>query len=385
MDFAAQRHALVAQLRAAQDVSEPVAAAMLAVPRHLFVPGVEPEAAYRDEPIVTKLDADGRPISSSSQPAIMATMLDQLDVRPGHRVLEIGAGTGYNAALLARLVGPEGRVVALDLDEDTVEQAREHLAAAGVSGVEVLCRDGAAGHPEPAPYDRLIATVGVWDLAPAWLAQLRPDGRLVVPLDLRGVQVSAAMERDGERWVSRSVAPCGFMRMRGSFTGTEAVVVARQDPMLMLMLPEPREVGDVPAALDAAPTEITVRREEAAPPFTVAMGMALWLALHEPRWCALSGDFGSGPGFTAGVVEPGGIALLAVSGSLVARGHGEAGARLAAELAAHVRAWDEAGRPEASALRIEAHPHAPATGATPAGGGAVVIEKRHTTLVLGFG
>ncbi|WP_187414449.1 methyltransferase domain-containing protein [Nonomuraea sp. PA05] len=391
MDFAAQRHALVAQLRTSQDVSEPVAEAMLAVPRHLFVPGVEPEAAYRDEPIVTKLDDDGRPISSSSQPAIMATMLDQLRVAPGHRVLEIGAGTGYNAALLSRLVGPGGRVVALDLDEDTVEQARQHLAAAGVSGVEVVCRDGAGGHPGLAPYDRLIATVGVWDLAPAWLAQLGPDGRLVVPLDLRGVQVSAAMERDGGRWVSRSVAPCGFMRMRGSFTGTEAVAVVRQDPFLALVLPEQREVGDVLAALNAPPTEITVRRAEKAASLTVAMGMALWLALHEPRWCAVSGDLGGGPGFTAGIVQPDGIAVLSVDGSLVARGHGAGRARLAAELAAHVKAWDEAGRPEASALHIAAYPHAPGLG-EPAvhesgawSGRTVVIEKRHTTLVLGFG
>ncbi|MGW3342008.1 methyltransferase domain-containing protein [Nonomuraea rubra] len=408
MDYAARRQALVAQLRTAQDVGERVAEAMLAVPRHLFVPGVEPEAAYRDEPIVTKRDAGGLPISSSSQPAIMATMLGQLGVEPGHRVLEIGAGTGYNAALLAHLVGPDGRVVALDLDEDTVEQARRHLDAAGVRGVEVLCRDGAGGHPGLAPYDRLIATVGVWDLAPAWLAQLGPGGRLVVPLDLRGVQVSAAMERDGERWVSRSVAPCGFMRMRGSMTGTETVVVVRRDPALMLMLPEPREVGDVAAALDAAPTEITVAREEPAPPFTVGMGVALWLALHEPRWCVVNGDLGAGPGLTPAVVQPDGIAVLAAHGSLVARGHGAGGARLAAELAAHIRAGDEAGRPDATGLRIEARPHAPtattpatppdpaattpaappdpaATTTTAVPAGAVVIEKRHTTLVVGFG
>ncbi|MGW4799130.1 methyltransferase domain-containing protein [Nonomuraea sp. NPDC004297] len=384
------RQAMVARLEAAQDVAAPVAAAMLAVPRHLFVPGVEPEAAYRDEPIVTKRDAEGRPISSSSQPAIMATMLGQLGVRPGHRVLEIGAGTGYNAALLARLAGPGGRVVSLDLDADIVQRAREHLSTAGAGGVEVRCLDGAGGCPELAPYDRLIATVGVWDLAPAWLAQLAPGGRLVVPLDLRGVQVSVAMERDGGRWVSRSVRPCGFMRMRGPFAGPETVTVLRRDPEALLMLPEPRELGELhdAAALDAAPTEITVRREEPAPPFAAVTGLALWLALHEPRWCGVSGDFGRGPVYTAGLAEPGGVAVLQADGSLTVRGHGAAGARLAAELAAHVRAWDEAGRPEASTLRIEAHPNtpnAPNLPDDPAAGGRVVIRKRHTTLVVGFG
>ncbi|MGP3917819.1 methyltransferase, FxLD system [Nonomuraea sp. 10N515B] len=377
MDVATQREAMVALLRERQDVSEPVAAAMRAVPRHLFVPGVAPEDAYRDEPIVTKRDDEGRPISSSSQPAIMATMLDQLAVALGHRVLEIGAGTGYNAALLARLVGPEGRVVSLDLDEDVVAGAREHLAAAGESRVEVVHGDGAAGHPELAPYDRLIATVGVWDLAPAWLAQLRPDGRLVVPLDLRGVQVSVAMERENGHWVSRSVAPCGFMRMRGPFAGPEVIIVLRRDPELIMALPGPRKLGDVAAALDAVPTEITTKVEEPAPMPVIGMGMSLWLALHEPRWCALSGQTATGPTFSAGIVEGDSIAVLAAEGFLVARGHGGAGARLAAELAAHVAAWDEAGRPQAGDLRVTAYP-----GQAAAEG--IVIRKQHTTLELSF-
>lgn len=368
---------MVALLRERQDVSEPVAAAMRAVPRHLFVPGVAPEDAYRDEPIVTKRDDEGRPISSSSQPAIMATMLDQLAVALGHRVLEIGAGTGYNAALLARLVGPEGRVVSLDLDEDVVAGAREHLAAAGESRVEVVHGDGAAGHPELAPYDRLIATVGVWDLAPAWLEQLRPDGRLVVPLDLRGVQVSVAMEREDGHWVSRSVAPCGFMRMRGPFAGPEVIIVLRRDPELIMALPGPRKLGDVAAALDAVPTEITTKVEEPAPMPVIGMGMSLWLALHEPRWCALSGQTAAGPTFSAGIVEGDSIAVLAAEGFLVARGHGGAGARLAAELAAHVAAWDEAGRPQAGDLRVTAYP-----GQADAEG--IVIRKQHTTLELSF-
>ncbi|WP_052422759.1 methyltransferase domain-containing protein [Nonomuraea candida] len=403
MDYAEQRQAMVAQLRARQPVGDRVAEAMLAVPRHLFVPEVCPEDAYRDEPIVTKRDAGGTPISSSSQPAIMATMLGQLGVEPGHRVLEIGAGTGYNAALLARLAGPGGQVVSVDIDADTARQARAHLDAAGAAGVEVLCRDGAGGCAERAPYDRLIATVGVWDLSPAWLAQLRPDGRLVVPLDLRGVQVSVSMERShdpgeeaggrpgerpgGEHWVSRSVAPCGFMRMRGPLAGTEVVTVVRRDPEVVLALPEPREVGDVLSALAAVPTEITVKAEEQASPFVAGMGVALWLALHEPHWCAVTGDLGGGPGYVPGLVEADGIALLGMEGALVARGHGAGGARLAARLAAHVRAWDTAGRPQAGDLRIDAYqgrsPGGAAGGGT-VGGGAVVIEKRHTTLVARF-
>jgi hypothetical protein len=98
--------------------SPAVEAAFRAVPRHVFVPEVSAEHAYRNEAIPTKL-VDGHAVSSASQPSIVAVMLEQLDVQPGQRVLEIEAGTGYNAALLARLVGPSGHVVTVDLDEDS--------------------------------------------------------------------------------------------------------------------------------------------------------------------------------------------------------------------------------------------------------------------------
>src|SRR5580693_5696557 len=110
---------------------ERIAAALRDVPRHLFLPHLPPEEAYLDDAIVTKRDADGQAISSSSQPAIMAIMLDQLDLSPGQRVLEIGAGTGYNAALMSHIVGPSGTVVSVDIDSDVAGQARDHLASAG--------------------------------------------------------------------------------------------------------------------------------------------------------------------------------------------------------------------------------------------------------------
>ncbi|MGH3564039.1 MAG: protein-L-isoaspartate O-methyltransferase family protein, partial [Mycobacterium sp.] len=140
----------------------------------VFVPGIEPERVYRDEAFPIKYGGDGLPVSSSSQPAIMARMLDQLDVQPGHRVLEIGTGSGYNAALLGHLVGETGAVVSVDIDADLVANARERLAECGVSKVTVGCGDGGVGWPEQAPYDRIIATVGAWDIPPAWGGAARP-------------------------------------------------------------------------------------------------------------------------------------------------------------------------------------------------------------------
>ena len=206
-ELARMRERLATRVLAAHRIgSDRVAAALHAVPRHLFLPEQPPETAYRDDAIVTKRDEAGQPISSSSQPAIMAIMLDQLDLTPGLRVLEIGAGTGYNAALISHVVGPTGQVTSVDIDPDLVEAAREHLACAGFGEVVVACADGAWGYPERAPYDRIIATVGVSDLAPAWLGQADPQARIVVPLDVRGTQLSVAFEHAPGRALDEPVA-----------------------------------------------------------------------------------------------------------------------------------------------------------------------------------
>jgi protein-L-isoaspartate(D-aspartate) O-methyltransferase len=148
-------------------------------------------------------------------------MLEQLDVQPGQRILEIGAGTGYNAALLAWLAGPAGRVTAIEIDADIAASARGHLAAAGYPGVSVFCGDGELGAADHGPYDRIIVTAGAWDLPPAWHEQLAPGGRLVVPFRMRGVTRSVAFERAGGHWRSLSLDELGFMPMRGEGAMTE--------------------------------------------------------------------------------------------------------------------------------------------------------------------
>ncbi|HYK85220.1 MAG TPA: methyltransferase domain-containing protein, partial [Ktedonobacteraceae bacterium] len=154
------REALINRLKGQGVIhTREVEEALRAVPRHLFVPEVDVETAYSDAYVVTKWK-DGQAISSSSQPHIMAMMLEMLDLRPGQRVLEIGAGTGYNAALMAHIVGESGRVVTIDLDEDIVEGARKHLSDAGVENVQVVCNDGGLGWEEAMRYDRVILTVG---------------------------------------------------------------------------------------------------------------------------------------------------------------------------------------------------------------------------------
>lgn len=183
---AALRHRMVRHIVAGGGLTDPAwRAAFAAVPRHLFVPvyfcgdsgdpghgryaADDPDArrrlrwlkgAYTDQPIATHVTG-GELVSSSSQPSLMALMCEALDVHEGQRVLEIGAGTGYNAALLAHRLGGTGAVTTVDLDAAITAAAREHLAAYGTAealAVTVVTGDGALGHPPGAPYDRVVAT-----------------------------------------------------------------------------------------------------------------------------------------------------------------------------------------------------------------------------------
>ena len=400
---------------------ERIAAALRDVPRHLFLPHLPPEDTYLDDAIVTKRDADGQPISSSSQPAIMAIMLDQLALAPGQRVLEIGAGTGYNAALMRHIVGPSGAVVSVDIEADLVDRAREHLASAGYPDVTVVAADGVDGYRPGAPYDRVIATVGVSDLAPAWLHQAAPGARIVVPLDVRGSQLAVAFgpagspeHGSGGHWVSRSIAPCGFMRMRGSLAGPERTVVLQ--PGLSVMLPDGLTLADghevdgaaLAGFMDGPPAEFATGVRTSS--LQVFWGLGLWLATADRRSCGVAEErpAGDGPGrlaraplrggemvATAGIVDSGGIAVLtaepptpAADGrpgplALEVAGFGPHGAELGTALAAHVQAWNQAGQPGAARLRVEAYPRSsPDEPAPPAAGDALLMERPATRFLV---
>lgn len=350
---ATRRDRLVGALVAAGRIrSERVAAAFRAVPRHRFLPGVDPAIAYADDAVPTRWSADGRPTSSSSQPAVVAAMLEQLDVRPGHRVLEIGSGTGWNAALLAHLAGPGGAVTTIDIDPEVAAQARANLGAAPV---EVVCADGAAGRPETAPYDRIILTAAARDLAPAWWDQLGPRGRLVLPLSLRGPQRSVAFERAGDHLESVSIVDCGFMPLQGALAGVDPVrLLGRPGLFLRLEDLRPVDTGALLAALDRDPgpvTPVPLSQREALG------GLRLWLALREPDAGDLNVVTDARPAPTPVLVGAGSLgALVPLDRTMAVRGYGPDGDALAARLLAHVEDWIAAGRPSSDGLHISAYP-----------------------------
>ncbi len=220
------RKALVTELKK-QDglLDSTLEAAFLAVPRHLFLPTETLEVAYSDQAIPIKRDSDGTVLSSSSQPSMMAIMLRQLRLRKNDNVLEIGAGTGYNAAVMQTIVGDRGNVTSVELDKLLAEKASLNLQKARLGAVvNVVSADGAMGYAPRAAYDRIIATVAVWDIPQAWIRQLKNDGVLVAPIWLESMQVSAAfvLQPDGTLY-SRTNIPCGFIPLRGIAAGRSVI------------------------------------------------------------------------------------------------------------------------------------------------------------------
>jgi protein-L-isoaspartate(D-aspartate) O-methyltransferase len=217
-DEVTARLQMVRRLRRAGVIVDPaVEAAMLQVPRHRFVPHVDVCAAYRDEAVMVKHARSGAPISSLSQPTIVATMLERLQVTPGHHVLEVGSGTGYNAALLSVLAGQDGGVVTVELEPDLAERATRTLAVTGYGRVHVHSGDGRDGYAPRAPYDRVIVTTGARAVSETWIGQLAEGGRLVVPLvDHRGVGVIVVFEVVEGELLRSTGAACGFIPLRHS-------------------------------------------------------------------------------------------------------------------------------------------------------------------------
>ena len=355
--------ALVASLETSGTLSaRRVAAAFRSVLRHQFLPGHPVKDVYEDTAIMTKFGERGVALSSSSQPAIMAIMLQQLQAKPGLRVLEIGAGTGYNAALLATLVGSEGHVVTVDFDESLCESARAHLAAAGIRGVEVRHAEGAEGWPPGAPYDRLIVTASADDLSPAWLDQLVEGGRLVVPLSLAGpVQLSVSFHRRGRTLVSESLSFCGFMPLRGEMA--RPVRIPGQGEHAPAWLADP----------DAGrPCGFAVMGGDAG------TGFEAWLAMTDPDYARLRRNPEDPAVF--GLQDDGrGAALLEWAGSrLELRTYGQ-GQELARRLVAAHRRWRR-DRPSLHAFRVTAMPSSEAPPG-PVEGVRLVRRPRFTFLV----
>lgn len=209
LDLEFQRARMVDTQIAARGVKDPrVLAAMREVPRHLFVLADSRAHAYEDRPLAIGL---GQTIS---QPFIVAAMTEALRPEPHHRVLEVGTGSGYQAAVLARLVSS---VISIERHEALARQARAALDAAGIANVQVEVGDGSAGWPAGAPFDGIIVTAGAPDVPDTLKEQLGPGGRLVIPVGRGDHQVLTVVTRTADGFRAEAGESCVFVPLVGRY------------------------------------------------------------------------------------------------------------------------------------------------------------------------
>ena len=217
-------------------ISDATANAYLATPRHLFVSryrewgsrewhdvdaqNLQEHLAtlYANRPLILFGEDDDDIPSTISQPSFVLRMLDLLQFGPGHMVFELGAGSGWNAALMAHLVGRTGHVYSLEIIPEVAEAAGGVIRRLGIENVSVLAADGGEGYPAGAPYDRAIFTAGAYDLPRPFYDQIAPNGLLLVVIKNEGGGDNLfLLQRRTDHFASLESMPCGFVQLRGRY------------------------------------------------------------------------------------------------------------------------------------------------------------------------
>jgi len=359
----ALRHALVQSLKQKGELTDPlIEAAFLNVPRHKFLPDIPLEQAYADEAVPVKRDPDGSVVSSASQPMMIAMMLRQLRLSPGDNVLEVGAGTGYNAALMQHIVGEEGTVTTLELDKDMVQIAQNNLQrVSSGNNIRVVQADGAAGYAPRASYDRIIATVGVWAIPEAWVKQLKPKGIIVAPLWIDAGQVSAAftLQADGTLYSPQNL-PCGFIQLRGVAAGPSVIRRVGSSSLVLIS----NQINSIDMA--SLHSLLSEDFEQSVLDFRLkageySMGFLPYLMLNVPRGTIFAGytittneqAYGiTGHGF--GLLSGGSACFVPLEGHGEAHTFGAPDMLMALQEA--LTKWDRLGRPGGNEIRLRLIP-----------------------------
>ncbi|MDA1359740.1 methyltransferase, FxLD system [Glycomyces luteolus] len=379
-----------------KSVDEAILAAVRTVPRHLFTPGVSLEEAYADAVPIMKRDGDGVAISSVSAPWLQATMLQQAQITSGMTVLEIGSG-GYNAALIAELVGPKGRVVSLDIDPEVCERAEQGLAGAGYDDVvSVVCADGEFGAEQFAPFDRILVTVSAPDIPPAWTDQLAEDGRLVVPLRVHGLERSFVFQPEGDHLVCTEFELAGFVPMQGAAENRQRLVGLHDDDIVLRV--------DDRQPVEAEPLRLALEGPQHESWSGILVGgmepwddLDMWLATVSPTYGYLTAtDQGMATGLVtltlrwgmSAVWDHDSLAYLTLRPvtedrtefEFGAYAHGPNATELASQMVAHIRSWDRDQR-RGTGPHFEVHPKDALDGDLPRG---LVVEKRHSRVTVSW-
>ncbi|MDD1768281.1 MAG: protein-L-isoaspartate(D-aspartate) O-methyltransferase [Methanomassiliicoccales archaeon] len=213
MSFDEQRSRMVKRLLEHGYVSRPeVSLAMETVPRHLFVPQELQANSYQDSPLYI---GEGQTISA---PHMVGMMVENLDLRRGLKVLEIGGGSGYHAAVMAEMIRPDGHIYSVERIETLAAKARRNLQDAGYSElVTVIIADGSKGLPEFAPYDRISVAAAAPSVPEPLKEQLAEGGKLLVPVGGRWYQDLILVVRKGNEFIQENLGGCVFVPLVGEY------------------------------------------------------------------------------------------------------------------------------------------------------------------------
>ncbi len=232
-------------------ISDATVHAYFATPRHLFVRRYRERASkewcevnqgnlhqhvamlYADNPLTLFGDDDDNVPSTISQPSFVLRMLDLLTFQPGQTVLELGTGSGWNAALIGQLVGPSGRVYSLEIIPEVAQRAAETIAELGITNVRVITADGGDGYAAGGPYDRVAFTAGTYDLPRQFYEQIKAGGLLLVVIKNEGGGDNLfLLQKMDDHFESSYSMPCSFVQLSGKYT------VDSLDPITIETLPE---------------------------------------------------------------------------------------------------------------------------------------------------
>lgn len=347
-------------------ISQATERAYLDTPRHLFVKRyrewgiagwheVTPEnleqhlpALYADRPLMLFGEDDRDVLSTISQPSFVLRMLDMLRLQPGQTVFELGTGSGWNAAMIGRLVGPDGRVVSLELIPELARTAAETLQAFGIKNVSVIAADGGDGYLAGAPYDRMIFTAGAYDLPRAFHEQIKDGGLLMAVIKLKGGgDTLYVLRKTGNHFESVESMPCGFVGIKGKY----------------------EMQGFEPTAPDALPEWPQLQNQEVSrtrfwwggkgqESFAWrTMGIRFFLDISDPLFRAFKTEKAAERPTEEhffGLWDPDRRSLvLAKVDWLIAYGNASARERLLEK----VRQWTELGMPAAASFKLQVHPN----------------------------
>ena len=360
--FSDAHQALIERLRTMGELYDPrVEKAFMSVPRHLFLPNISEDRAYTDESIVVKKNAQGEVLCSSILPSMMARMLNHIDIQEGQNILEIGSGTGYSAALMRKVVGSSGTITSIEIDPSNANAAQDNLLRAKISGVNIVNADGAQGYAPRAMYDRIVSTVGVWDIPSTWFGQLKPKGKLIVPIWLDGLQVVATFtaNADGTFYSDHNSAGV-FIYM----TGAEKLpAIQKRVGSTALSL-----LSDQTSKIDTAALHLLLSHDQEHCHLSTSLstheywyGFIPYAMINEPSdsifvlYEVLEGQKAYGiedKGF--GVFTPGSAVFVPYDGMGYA--HCFAGSDAFISLESSLDNWNDAGRPGMKALRLRIIP-----------------------------